>query len=134
MVVINGGDDGGRTGPTAGQAPATALDPVESLRAHFDLLEQGRFLAAADDLTPELLDSLGGKTIWVSERIADLLIDAQLDATLVEVTDTTATVQVDSLRTDSLVNGCTDFSGSYSLVRSGDRWLISSADLVERPC
>ena len=89
---------------------------------------------AAEDLTPQLLDSLGGETIWISERIADLLIDAQLDARVVEETDRTATVRVDSLRTESLSRGCTDFSGTYSMVRSGDRWLISSADLVESPC
>ena len=52
---------------------------------------------------------------------------------MVEQTDTTATVRVDSLRTESLARGCTDFSGTYSMVRSGDRWLISSADLSIAP-
>ncbi len=135
VVALDGTDDGGSTGSgQSGGAPATTLDPVQTLQAHFDLLEQGRFLAAADDLTPGLLDSLGGRTVWVSERIADLLIDAQLDASVVEQTDTTATVRVDSLRTDSLAGGCTEFSGTYSMVRAGDRWLIDSADLLDRPC
>ncbi len=135
VVIAVNGDDGGRAGTvqTTGTS-ATALDPVESLRAHFDLLEQGRYPTAADDLTPELLDSLGGRTIWISERIADLLVDAQLDARVIEETDDSATVRVDSLRTESLTRGCTEFSGTYSMVRSGDRWLISSADLVSSPC
>ena len=135
VIAINGDDAGSRTGTAqSGSAPPTVLDPVETLRTHFELLEQGRFPTAADDLTPELLDGLGGKSVWVSERIADFLIDAQLDASLLEQTDTTATVRVDPLRTESLANGCTEFSGSYSMVRSGDRWLIASADLVDRPC
>ena len=69
VVVAVNGDGDGKAGRNAGDraaASATVLDPVETLEAHFDLLEQGRFLAAADDLTPELLDSLGGKAIWVS--------------------------------------------------------------------
>ena len=135
VVIVVHRDDRGRA-PAAQStgSSATAIDPVESLRAHFDLLEQGRYPTAAEDLTPQLLDSLGGETIWISERIADLLIDAQLDARVVDETDRTATVRVDSLRTESLSRGCTDFSGTYSMVRSGDRWLISSADLVESPC
>ena len=135
VVIVVHGDDRGRavTAQTTGSS-ATAIDPVETLRAHFDLLEQGRYPTAAEDLTPQLLDSLGGETIWISERIADLLIDAQLDARMVAESDRTATVRVDSLRTESLSGGCTDFGGTYSMVRSGDRWLISSADLVESPC
>ena len=135
VIALDGADD--RTPAAAapgGDSPATDLDPVETLGTHFDLLEQGRFLAASDDLTAELLDSLGGRTIWVSGRIADLLIDAQLEASVVAETDSSATVQVDSLRTESLASGCTDFSGTYSMVRSGDRWLIDSADLIDRPC
>jgi hypothetical protein len=134
VALLNGRDKADGTGASQGGGPATTLDPVETLRAHFDLLEQGRFLTASDDLTPELLDSLGGRAFWVSERIADLLLDAQLDASVAEETDSTATVRVDSLRTDSLTSGCTDFSGTYSMVRSGDRWLIDSADLIDRPC
>jgi hypothetical protein len=135
VVAFDGSDDRGAAGGgSQNGSPATAPDPVETLRTHFELLEQGRFLAAADDLTPGLLDSLGGETIWVTERLADLLIDAQLDAETVEETDSSATVRVDSLRTDSLASGCTEFSGTYSLVRSGDRWLIDSADLIDRPC
>ncbi|MGZ8667535.1 MAG: zinc ribbon domain-containing protein [Solirubrobacterales bacterium] len=135
VIALDGADDRAPA-PAApdGERPAAALDPVETLGTHFDLLEQGRFLAASDDLTPELLASLGGRTIWVSGRIADLLIDAQLEASVAEETDSSATVQVDSLRTESLAGGCTDFSGTYSMVRSGDRWLIDSADLIDRPC
>jgi hypothetical protein len=134
VITLDGADDRPAAAAPSGESPATPLDPVETLGAHFDLLEQGRFLAASDDLTPELLDSLGGRTIWVSERIADLLIDARLDASVAEQTDGTAAVRVDSLRTESLASGCTDFSGTYLMVRSGDRWLIDSADLIDRPC
>ncbi len=133
-VALLNGDEGGGTGASQSGTPSTTLDPVETLQAHFDVLEQGRFLAASDDLTPGLLDSLGGRTFWVSERIADLLLDARLDARVTEETDNTATVRVDSLRTDSLASGCTEFSGTYAMVRSGDRWLIDSADLFDRPC
>ena len=132
VVAINGRDNSPSAQATT-QA-STALDPVETLGNHFDLLEQGRFVSAADNLTPALLDSLGGKVVWVSERIADLMIDAQLDATVIEQSDTTATVRVNSLRTQSLSSGCTDFSGTYGMVRSGDVWLIDSADLVSTPC
>jgi hypothetical protein len=135
VITINGRDSGPQAQATAtDRTSATTLDPVESLRAHFDLLQQGRFISASDDLTPALLDSLGGKTIWISERIADLLVDAQLDATVIEESDSAATVQVNSLRTESLVNGCTRFTGTYQMVRSGDRWLIDSADLIDTPC
>jgi len=134
VALLDGRGEAGGTGASQSGSSATTLDPVETLQAHFDLLEQGRFLAASDDFTPELLDSLGGRTFWVSERIADLLIDARLDASVVAEDGSTATVRVDSLRTDSLASGCTDFSGTYSMVRSGDRWLIDSADLIDRPC
>ncbi len=134
VIAINGGGDSQRAQTTSGQTAATTLDPVESLRQHFDLLEQGRFLAASDGLTPSLLDSLGGKAIWVSERIADLMVDAQLDATVIDESDTSATVQVNSLRTESLINGCTDFTGTYGMERSGESWLIDSADLIDSPC
>jgi hypothetical protein len=133
VIAVNGVDGGAEAAQGTGTT-ATTLDPVETLQNHFDLLEQGRYPTAAEDLTPALLDSLGGKAIWVSERIADLLIDAQLEARVIDQGDDTATVRVDSLRTESLARGCTEFSGTYSMVRAGDRWLISSADLLDRPC
>jgi hypothetical protein len=130
VIAINGRGHG-----SVSNSPAVAAgDPVQAVRHHFDLLTRGRYLSAADDLTPALLDSLGGRTVWLSERIADLLISAQLSGSVSHETATTATVRVDSLRTESLVSGCTDFTGSYGLVVSGGRWLIDRADLVSRPC
>jgi hypothetical protein len=87
VIALDGSDDRApAVASSGGGGVSTAPDPVETLGAHFELLEQGRFLAASDDLTPELLDSLGGSTFWVAERIADLLIDAQLDASVAEET------------------------------------------------
>ncbi|MFN8160135.1 MAG: zinc ribbon domain-containing protein [Solirubrobacterales bacterium] len=129
-------DPGGGGPGTASTRTAPALGPGPSLREHFDLLAQGRFLAASDDLTPALLDSLGGRTVWVSERIADLLIDYRLSATVVSQTPDRAIVSVDPLQTQSLTGGCRSFTGTYTLVPSdsGDRWLIDSADLLDGPC
>ena len=127
-VILINGDHSKRS--TADTGP----DPIQALRHHFDLLIGGHYLTASDDLTPSLLDSLGGRTSWVFDQATDPLISANLNATVPSEDGNTATVTVTSLRTESILSGCTDFTGQYGLVMAGDHWLINRADLNDHPC
>lgn len=50
------------------------------------------------------------------------------------VSGSTATVQVESLTTDDSQYGCRSWTGSYQLISSAGKWLISRANITPSPC
>ena len=106
--------------------PTRQIGPMQSLRQHFNLLLQGRYEKAVEDLTPTLLATVDGRDEWIRGQVEDDLEDFSLDAYVSDRSETSATVIVNALRTISVGNGCKVFTGSYGLLPAGERLLRRS--------
>jgi len=130
--------------PTEAPTPAVpnlAADRAAVLSAidsHWDAIRAHDFETAYRYLAP---NTAGGEASWVSAHQQDGIVDVRYDFAVDQVTGDTATVEILTLQTvaqgdQTSANpaGCLNWTGTCTLTRVGDRWLISRAALNSAPC
>jgi hypothetical protein len=116
---------------STGTSPASASPSVlGALNNYWQAINSDDFHGAYRYLTP----GQEGESSWVSSHEAAGIQSATFSGTATDVGGTTATVRVDSLRTQDQASGCQTWSGQYQMVEQGGTWLIAKAEITPSPC
>jgi hypothetical protein len=118
---------------SAGPSGSEQTAITNMLNQHFQNIENGNYAAAFGDLTGTAASFAGSESAWIAGQQQDGLESFSLDARPQISSPTTATAQITSFQTQASASGCKSWSGSWSLVNSGDQWLISAANLTATP-
>jgi hypothetical protein len=123
---------------TVPPTPAAEGAVLASVQGHWDAIRDHRFEEAYAYLGPNLAT---GQSAWVSSHQRDLISDVQYHFIVRDVNGDVATVDVQKLQTraqsaQSSANpeGCLIWTGTYVLIKQGDRWVINQANVASRPC
>jgi hypothetical protein len=97
-------------------------------------LQLNDYRGAFDFLSPSEQRSLGGLNTWLNYYANDPVVSVNVNLDPATVSGNTATVPISILETVGGSTGCKDWTGGYTLVRSGSSWLINYANLHSTPC
>lgn len=126
--------------PTATPTPVSTDETavLTAVQDHWDAIRDHRFQDAYAYLGPDLAT---GESQWVSSHENDGITGVLYQFRVRDVSGDTATVDVVLLQTragsaqsGSNPNGCLSWTGSYGLIRQGNRWLIDQAHISPSPC
>jgi hypothetical protein len=125
--------------PTAVPTPLGADVVLGVVRDHWNAIRDHRFEEAYGYLGPGV--ATDSESVWVSNHQRDGISDVQYEFQVRDVSGDAATVDIRTLRTwaqsaqdSGNPSGCLSWSGSYTLVWQGNRWLINQAHLMRAPC
>jgi hypothetical protein len=98
------------------------------MRRHFADIQTGSYTAAFADLAASLGQS---QSNWISEIRADGLYSFDLSVAPQLASSTSGVANIINFHTEADASGCKDWSGSWNVVKSDGRWLISKSNLSE---
>lgn len=120
-----------RSTPAAAPASSASTDRAEissMLRRHFANIQARSYTAAFADLAASLGQS---QSSWISDIRADGLYSFDLSIAPQLTSSTSGVANIINFHTEANASGCKDWSGSWNVVKSGGRWLISKSNLSQ---
>jgi len=105
-----------------------------SLQSHFEQIKNGDYGSAWTGLTGTAAGAAGNESVWVRGEREDRLESFSLSVSPRVASATTAQASIVTFQTQAARSGCKNWSGSWSLVKSGSRWLIAKANLQSTGC
>jgi hypothetical protein len=119
----------GSSASSSSSSPTVARAAIKSmLQRHFANIRDGNYGAAFADLGASLGQS---QSSWIADIRADGLTSFHLSVAPQITSATSAVANIVSFHTEAEASGCKDWSGSWNVVKSGGRWLISESNLSQ---
>ena len=116
-------------------APTSSANPIDRLYKYWTLLENNDYRQAYNLFSPAEQRRVSGLNAWLAYYTSDPVLSVSNAVfTLGTMSADQATVDVDSLQTVGASTGCRNWTGSYSFVYAGSRWLIDYANLTYTAC
>ena len=116
------------TARSAAEREATSRAAIKSMiRRHFRDIVNGNYSAAYSDLAPSV--STASESSWIGEIRKDGLFAFSVAVAPTLTSPTSGVANIVTFHTEASASGCKDWSGSWSVVRSDGRWLISKSNL-----
>jgi hypothetical protein len=124
-TTSDGAPLGSDAATTPARSPRTTIRAM--LRRHFTDIADGELSHAYRDLAPTA--TRAGEPDWASAERQDGLqsFDLRVDPV---VSGASAVARIVRFHTEAAQSGCHDWTGSWSLVRSGGRWMIEKSNLT----
>lgn len=105
----------------------------EALQRHFQLLVEGEYTSAWDDLSPSLTSKVS-QSRWEEEERNDDLQSFHLALNVSITGSHSAEAEVIHFTTHALESGCHKWSGSWEMVKQRGSWLINASHLERGSC
>jgi Prokaryotic RING finger family 1 len=105
----------------------------EALQRHFQLLVEGEYTSAWNDLSPSLTAKVS-QSRWEEEERNDDLRSFQLALNVSITGSHSAEAEVIHFSTHALESGCHKWSGSWEMVKQYGSWLINASHLERGSC
>src|SRR4051794_20195510 len=126
-----------RSTPSRRRSATPATSPVSSastdraeiksmLRRHFANIQAGNYSSAFADLGSSLGQS---QSSWTSDIRSDGLYSYSISVAPQVTSSSSGVANIINFHTEADASGCKDWSGSWNVVKSGGRWLISKSNL-----
>jgi len=118
-----------RASTATASSPSVARAAIKSmLQRHFANIRDGNYASAFGDLGASLGQS---QSSWISDIKADGLYSFSLSVSPQITSSTSAVASINSFHTEADASGCKNWSGSWNVVKSGGRWVISKSNLSQ---
>jgi Prokaryotic RING finger family 1 len=105
----------------------------DALQRHFQLLVEGEYTSAWDDLSPSLTAKVS-QSRWEEEERNDDLQSFHLALNVSITGSHSAEAEVIHFTTHALGSGCHKWSGSWEMVKQYGSWLINASGLERGSC
>jgi hypothetical protein len=113
---------------------ATWNAPSYVVDTYWSLLQLGDYADAYPLFTPAEQQRVKGLATWLAYFRSDPVLGVRVNVATESITGQVASVRVNTLLTRGKTTGCRSWSGSYRLLKTGDKWLIDYAALTFVPC
>jgi serine protease Do len=120
-------------GPPSSGGTAQAVS--DALQQHFQMIQNGDYTGAWNDLTGDAASKAGSQADWIKGQTQDGLQSFALDVSPQLSSSNTAVANINTFNTQSQTNGCKNWSGSWGMtLESNGQWKISSVNLSSTGC
>ena len=116
--------------PNVAQRATLARAQIKAMiRGHFQKIVDGNYTSAYNDLAPSA--STASESSWIQQIRDDGLYSFNVNVAPQLYSTTSGVANILNFHTEASASGCKDWSGSWSVVRSGGVWKIGKSNLSQ---